>query len=88
MWNQSNRSYWFSGYSQGEPYPAFQVSLYGNDHAKDTRFGDVVGAVLADDLCLFLQAIADHVSAHGESYEAWIAHNADEMEAILKEYIK
>ena len=71
-----------------KPYPAFKVSLYRNEHAKDTRFGDIVGAVLADDLCLFLQAIADHVSAHGESYEAWIAHNADEMEAILKKYIK
>lgn len=71
-----------------KPYPAFQISVYGNETFEKTRFGEHVGSIREDDVCRFLERIADHVSAHQITYDQWIEQYDEEFKTILHEFIK
>lgn len=71
-----------------KPYPAFLMSLYGNETIGQARFGESVGYILEDDIYRFLISIGDSVSTHHITYDQWIEQYNQEFKAILHEYIK
>lgn len=71
-----------------KPYPAFQLSICGDDHLYKERFGDVKGCILEEDMCLFLSAIADAVTANHMDFATWIKEKKVEWDAILAAYVK
>lgn len=71
-----------------KPFPAFNLSIHGSDALYNERFGDIKGAVLEEDICRFLDAIASAVQSHDTVYKKWIESNPEELEAIIEAFIK
>ena len=71
-----------------KPLPAYQVSLYGNDKQNNERFGDIIGVLLEDDVCLFFDEIASKVSEKQMTYTTWKDECKEEFDTILNTYIK
>lgn len=71
-----------------KPYPAFTLSVSGNDRLLQERFGDIKGVILEDDMCLFLSAIADAVTAAHTDFATWLAKEKEQLDAILHTYLK
>lgn len=70
------------------PYPAYQVSLHGEHRLHHTKFGEILGCILEDDICTFLNQIAMQVVAHQMTYEQWVTTFPDELHTIVEHYIK
>lgn len=68
--------------------PAFILSVHGNDTFAHTRFGKVCGVLLEDDMCRFLETIADAVMKHSTTYATWIETYPEEFDEIVVAYIK
>lgn len=71
-----------------KPYPAFTLSVSGSDSLYHERFGNVAGVVLEEDMCLFLAAIADAVTAAGMDFNTWLEKEKEQLDAILNTYLK
>lgn len=69
-------------------HPAFNLSIYGEDHFNDVHFGEVVGAILEDDVCRFLDEIAQHVQSKNMTYVEWNQQFPEELQTIISNYIK
>ena len=52
------------------------------------RFGDIVGVLLEDDVCLFFDEIASKVSEKQMTYTTWKDECKEEFDTILNTYIK
>lgn len=71
-----------------KPYPAFNLSIKGNDERASARFGEVHGAILEDDVCRFLEAIGDAVTKHNSNFTTWLHTYEDEFQGILQAFLK
>lgn len=71
-----------------KPYPAFHLSVYGNDQLHTARFGDIRGVILEDDVCKFLDTLGAKVSAHNTIFTSWLQEYPNEFEAVLQDFIK
>lgn len=69
-------------------YPAFTLSVYGEEVHPQARFGEVRGVILEDDLCNFLEAIGDAVRAANLDFAAWIKKEPQQFEDILSQFVK
>jgi len=84
-----NQSDWSAGLSgNGKPYPAFNLSVSGSDSLYQERFGNIAGVILEEDMCLFLAAIADAVTAAGTDFNTWLEKEKEQLDAILNTYLK
>jgi len=71
-----------------KPYPAFNLSVSGSDSLYQERFGNIAGVILEEDMCLFLAAIADAVTAAGTDFNTWLEKEKEQLDAILNTYLK
>lgn len=71
-----------------KPFPAFNLSVAGNDKRETARFGDIHGVILEDDMCRFLEAIGDAVTRHACDFMTWLMTYESEFTMILKDYVK
>lgn len=68
-------------------HPAYTLSVHGNDTLKDACFGKIEGVILEEDMCRFLESIADKVSSHETIFHDWIKSYPNEFEDILKQFV-
>lgn len=71
-----------------KPYPAFNLSIKGNDKRDTARFGDICGVILEDDMCRFLEAIGDAVTNHACDFMTWLTTYESEFTQILQDFVK
>ena len=69
-------------------YPAFTLSIHGNDAYHKERFGENQGVILEEDMCRFLEAIGNAVSSHQMTYPQWLHAYKEEFDDILRTYVK
>lgn len=69
-------------------YPAFTLSIHGNDAYHKERFGENKGVILEEDMCRFLEAIGNAVSSHQMTYPQWLHAYKEEFDDILGTYVK
>ena len=71
-----------------KPYPAFTLSIKGEDKQNQERFGDIRGVILEEDMCNFLEAIGMAVTAHACDFHTWMYTCDEEFQNILNQYLK
>ncbi|MGX8851382.1 nitrite/sulfite reductase [Amedibacillus sp. YH-ame10] len=71
-----------------QAFPAYTLSIHGKEALLHATFGETKGVILEEDVCCFLESIANQVSKHTTTYVNWIEEYPEELQTILTTYIK
>ena len=69
------------------PKAAFALFENGHDRQGEERFGNEIGAMLLEDIPVFLVELGQTITDANSTFEEWFTNNHDEFLALAKKYI-
>lgn len=69
------------------PRPAFNLFVYGAERQGQERLGEVLGAMLEQDIPAFMVELGQTVAASGLAFHPWLAGHGEELKTLAAKYI-
>lgn len=73
--------------TDGEPLPAFRMTVNGSDAMYSERFGEVIGIVLERDIPTLLVELGRTISAEHSTWDAWAPEHMETIRTIAQKYL-
>lgn len=71
----------------GKPLPAYMLYVGGSAELEQERFGESWGAILENQIPLFLMDLAKEVTRECERYDEWIPNHMEDLRALAQPYL-
>ena len=72
----------------GNPQPAFVLTVNGNDEEGKERFGEQIGTITEAEIPEFFKELGKEISDAGMKFEQWYEGHADRFKQIAEPYAR